>query len=237
MRYRRILAIGDIHGNYQKFCTLWEKLAFDETQDLVIFLGDYTDRGPQSREVMQWVLSQFGKPQRVFLRGNHDEMMLAAMLGVDKDLWKRNGGSETVKSLRGMEGLPDFLMRWAQAIHHMPLYYEVIQDGKTYWFMHACIKAGVPLAEQETETLLWDREFATMPLYTGREIVTVGHTPIPYLRYYGLKVPVDKPLLRDGGRRNLIDTGGFLKGGRISAIDVLTKEIWQSEALPELGGW
>lgn len=240
MAYRRILAIGDIHGNYQKFCTLWEKLAFDAAQDLAIFLGDYTDRGKESRAVMEWVLVHFGKPNMIFLRGNHDEMMLAALLNVEKDLWIQNGGGETVKSLRGMENLNDFLTRWAKTIQQMPLSYEVQQDGQTYWFMHAGLKVGTPLQEQEAETLLWDRNFATMDHYDGKEVVTVGHTPIPYL-YYGHddkgKAMGDQPLILDGGRRLLIDTGGFLAGGRISAIDVLTKKIWQSEALPELGGW
>ena len=237
MAYRRILAVGDIHGNYQKFLTLWDQLAFDPTQDLIVFLGDYTDRGKQSRQVMEWVLAHVGQEHMVFLRGNHDEMMLAALLGVERELWLRNGGTQTCESLRGMDDLNDLLKRWAKTIQGMPLYLEVEQDGQTYWFMHAGIQPGVPLAEQEAETLLWDRNFAMADRYDGVAVVTVGHTPVPYLANDSGERLDDRPLVRDGGRRILLDTGGFLKGGRISAIDVLTKRVWQSDPMPELGGW
>ena len=237
MTYRRILAIGDIHGNYQKFSTLWKRLDFDETQDLAIFLGDYTDRGKENRAIMEWVLGQVGKSNRVFLRGNHEEMMLASLLGVDRELWLQNGGDETARSLQGMENLQDFLLRWAQAIKSMPYFYEVRQDGRTYWFMHAGLKLGVPLAEQDPQTLLWDRDFAMMSQYDGEEVITTGHTPLPYLSYYMGKDLGDQPLILDGGRRILTDTGGFIQGGRISAVDVLTQQIWQSDPMPGLGGY
>ena len=237
MAYRRILAVGDIHGNYQKFLTLWQQLAFDPAHDLIVFLGDYTDRGKESREVMTWVLDHFEEEHMVFLRGNHDEMMLAALMDIEKSLWLQNGGTETCKSLKGMPDLMVFLKRWAKTIQAMPLYLEVEQGGQTYWFMHAGVKPGVPLAEQEPEILLWDRDFATADAYDGKEVVTVGHTPVPYLSYSNGEKLGDQPLVLDGGRRILLDTGGFLRGGRISAIDVLTKKIWQSDAMPELGGW
>lgn len=239
MSYRRILAIGDIHGNFRKFLTLWRQLAFDGTRELAIFLGDYTDRGPESREVMAWVMEHFERTGFVFLRGNHDEMMLAACLGIERNLWLQNGGRTTVESLRGMEKseADDFLTRWAKTIRDMKLSYEVVQDGQPYWFMHAGIQPGVPLAEQDEETLLWDRGFAMADTYDGTPVVTVGHTPVPYLAYDSGEKLGNRPLLRDGGRRILLDTGGFLAGGRISAIDVLTKRIWQSDSMPELGGW
>lgn len=66
MAYRRILAVGDIHGNFRKFLTLWRQLAFDGTRDLAIFLGDYTDRGPESCEVMTWVMEHFERTGFVF---------------------------------------------------------------------------------------------------------------------------------------------------------------------------
>lgn len=242
MPYRRILAVGDIHGCYQKFLTLWERLAFDPAEDLVVFLGDYTDRGPESRDVMEWVLAHAGQKHMFFLRGNHDEMMLAALLGVEKELWIRNGGDTTCESLRGKGDLNAFLMQWAKTIQQMPLYLEIEQDGQTYWFMHGGFVPGVPLAEQEEETFLWNRDFAEADAYDGKEVVTVGHTIVQYI-YYDKQIEPEtedalfKPMILDGGRRILLDTGGFLAGGRISAIDVLTKTVWQSDPMPELGGW
>ena len=238
MAYRRILAVGDLHGNYQKFLSLWERLAFDPSQDLVVFLGDYTDRGAKSREVMAWVLAHIGKEHMVFLRGNHDEMMLAAMLGIDKELWLQNGGPETVKSLKGMEDLQGFLKQWAKAIQAMPLFYEIEQDGQAYWFMHAGLKPGVPLAEQDPQDLLWDRTIAFGEVaYDGDAVVTLGHTPVPLIHREHGEPMDDVPLILDGGRRILVDTGAFLQGCSLSAVDVLTKDIYQSDSMPELGGW
>ena len=76
MNYKRILAVGDIHGMYDKLIALMDKVQFNPDEDLLIFLGDYIDRGQQSLECLDYVMNlQKQYPERVIcLKGNHEAM-------------------------------------------------------------------------------------------------------------------------------------------------------------------
>ena len=74
--YKRILAIGDIHGEYDKLVDLYAKIDFNPPDDLLVFLGDYMDRGPKPVHVLGWMLKNRNNPHIMMLRGNHDQMML-----------------------------------------------------------------------------------------------------------------------------------------------------------------
>ena len=76
MTYRRILAIGDIHGKFSKLLSLIHKIEFDERQDYLILLGDYIDRGEDNMRCFRWAMEMSEKPNVVALRGNHEQMML-----------------------------------------------------------------------------------------------------------------------------------------------------------------
>ena len=136
-KYKRILAIGDIHGQYSAFMHLWSKVGFHRGEDCVIFLGDYIDRGHQSAAVMAWVLDRLGQEDVVFLRGNHEQMCLDACCSksdydpeeaVARSLWMDNGGDRTVSSLNESDN-PILLQQWLSAIKGMPLFAEIEQDG------------------------------------------------------------------------------------------------------------
>ena len=74
---RRIFAIGDIHGQHEKLVTLMERLPFDPDEDLLVFIGDYINRGPQSREVIDFLLEiRETVRSTVFLMGNHEYALL-----------------------------------------------------------------------------------------------------------------------------------------------------------------
>ena len=112
--YKRILAIGDIHGEYDKLLDLYGKIEFNPPDDLLVFLGDYVDRGPEPLAVLDWMMEREGDPNVVMLRGNHDQMMLdhyvrkevQKRLGFhvpDDDFgedWLDNGGDATDRTLR-----------------------------------------------------------------------------------------------------------------------------------------
>jgi serine/threonine protein phosphatase 1 len=89
---RRLLAVGDIHGHREKLSRLLELVA-PTGQDQVVFLGDYIDRGPQSREVIEELLAFRQRfPQTVFLRGNHEQILLDALVEEGKTATCRQDG-------------------------------------------------------------------------------------------------------------------------------------------------
>ena len=111
--YKRILAIGDIHGEYDKLVDLYAKIDFNPPDDLLVFLGDYVDRGKKPIEVLQWLMARRDEPNVVMLRGNHDQMMLDCYFRKEVqqtwggpfapedhgDVWKENGGNKTHNAL------------------------------------------------------------------------------------------------------------------------------------------
>lgn len=72
--YKRILVIGDIHGCFKNLMSMWKKISVTP-EDLVIFLGDYVDRGRENVKVLKWIMKESKKKNVVALCGNHDDMM------------------------------------------------------------------------------------------------------------------------------------------------------------------
>src|SRR5688572_6473734 len=94
----RLLAIGDVHGCCTALTALW-RVVQPTGRDTVVFLGDYVDRGPESRQVLDLLVAEAARPNRIFLRGNHEIMMLhAAENPFQADSWKDCGGLETLMS-------------------------------------------------------------------------------------------------------------------------------------------
>ena len=107
--YKRILAIGDVHGQFAKLQSLLKKVSITE-DDLVIALGDYIDRGDGVADVLKWVMENKDKSNYIFLRGNHEQMMLDAVKtnGADRITWIINGGKATIMALRELVSLKIF---------------------------------------------------------------------------------------------------------------------------------
>ena len=236
MKIERLLVFGDIHGMWEKFLSAYEKVQFDPRRDMMIFLGDYLDRGKGNVQVMEWVLEHFGKPNMIFLRGNHDAMFYESLRGFEGDslldlsldpdllLWLANGGKATFLEIFKTGRGPELIKSWLQVIGKMPLYTEVVAEGHTYWFMHADCIPGLPLEEQPEETLLWKRHLASYPEdQTGEQTIVLGHTPVQSLGYAAV------PQVLAAGRLVLMDTGSFLPTGRVSCLDLLSETVYQSE--------
>ncbi|HFC97429.1 MAG TPA: serine/threonine protein phosphatase [Thermosulfurimonas dismutans] len=207
----RIFAIGDIHGCAEALEKLLGRLPVDWGADLVIFLGDYIDRGPEPRRVIEKVM-ELRKlyPERVIaLRGNHEWMFLRYLRGIEPEVFLFNGGEATLRAYY-REGKLDIPEEHRTFLEGLPLYYET----EDYFFVHAGVRPERPLHNQEEEDLLWIREgFYYYPGTFPKKIV-FGHTPFP------------EPLLLPD--RLGIDTG-CVYGGKLTAIELPAEKIYQVE--------
>jgi serine/threonine protein phosphatase 1 len=171
-------AVGDIHGSLAKLRSLMaacEAHAAGRPMTLV-FVGDYIDRGPDSRGVVDYLLARQARPGErvVALMGNHEAMALAAIDGrVPPRLWLAQGGLATLESY-GVARPGDLPRRHLDWLRALPLSHD---DGRRF-FVHAGIDPGTPLDAQDEKDLLWIREpFLSHGGDYGRLIVH-GHTPL-----------------------------------------------------------
>ena len=220
--YRRILAVGDIHGNFQRLMTLFPKIGFDPEQDLLIFLGDYIDRGDENLHVMEWIMKQVRQKNVIALRGNHEQMLLDYFQQDDR-MWRANGGDLTYRELKEREIWDKAIIdRWLVFLEARPCSYRLNVWGQEYFFCHAGVYPGVPLSEQSPEDLLWIRS-AFYDHYDGEAIIVAGHTPVSMI-----EPDCTEPLFRSN-HIIMTDTGSFMPKGHISCVDVLTWDFWQSD--------
>ena len=235
----RLLVFGDIHGNWERFKDVYQKVGFSPDKDLVVFLGDYLDRGQTPVPVMEWVMEHFGTRNMIFLRGNHEQMFYESLrnegqteglvdcrISSPKSLWfaAGSGGFETYKAIGKTGRGKELIAAWLKLIEKMPLYAEIGVNGQKYWFIHADCNPEQPLSEQSSKTLLWERGLANYPgRHQAEQIIVLGHTPVQKL-YFG-----SKPQWLNHGKVVLMDTGSFWENGHISCANLLTQEVWQSE--------
>jgi serine/threonine protein phosphatase 1 len=172
-------ALGDVHGrdDLLEVCVdaLISAAATTEQQVVAIFLGDYVDRGPDSCAVLERLIAfrQGGYCQTRFLRGNHEQVLLDIIDGVDDGRrWLRFGGFETLTSYRGAPPSPEDL-RAPHAVQTMILNL-MPQSHVDYVFVHAGLRPDRLLAEQTTEDMLWLRYDDERPVHA--KTVVHGHT-------------------------------------------------------------
>lgn len=205
----RLIAIGDIHGHIRKLADLLRQVQ-PQANDRIVFLGDYIDRGPASKAVVEFLLEFEQKfPATIYLRGNHEEMLLDCLGTLRADIhrcWIHNGGSATLDSYDA-DSVADIPHKHIQFLQQTrPVYIE----GK-FAFAHASYNETKAPDEQDLEDLMWER--LAPP---GRKLVhVVGHNPTTN----------SLPLFEDG--RISIDTGAGY-GRKLTACDVLTHEYWQA---------
>jgi serine/threonine protein phosphatase 1 len=223
----RIYAIGDIHGRVdlleQMFTRIDAHIAKHPIDRSVqVLVGDYIDRGPNSREVLDRLIERAGSGEMVFLKGNH-ETFVAEFLRNPSMLqsWGQMGGLETLMSY----GIVPSLNADAQAQKELatalqaalPKSHRIFLEGLKssfscggFFFAHAGVRPGVPLAEQREADLLWIRE--DFLLYEGKfdKIIVHGHTPV---RAVDLQP-----------NRINIDTGAYATG-KLSCVIIERNEV------------
>ena len=217
-RKGRLLAIGDIHGCLAALDRILEAVN-PQPEDTVVGLGDYVDRGPDSRGVIDRLLELGGRTQFVGIIGNHEQMMLDVIRhGDPHHAWLRYGGLETLESY-DFDGELDFLPSdHDQFFESLGDYFE----ASDFMFMHAAYDPDVPLEHQETEVLRWHslRDGVPGPHISGKTAV-VGHT-----------ANRDGEII-DVGHLICIDTCCY-GGGWLTAMDLGSRQVWQANMQGEL---
>lgn len=194
-------AIGDIHGCMEMLrVTLASCRRYaDGRPSKFVMLGDYIDRGPDSKEVVEWLMDWDGPEHLICLKGNHEDMLIAALEqpNYNASAWLKNGGQNTLWSYGVMypHQLPHGVSSW---IEGLPLFHD---DGERF-FVHAGVDPALPLSEQTDAVLMYSRKVYPDDIDVGRYVVH-GHTPV-----IGVPVP---------GRNSInVDTGACA-GGSLSA--------------------
>lgn len=173
----RIFAVGDIHGCFDKLTALMNIIDIVWNQDKLIFLGDYIDRGPDSYEVVEYLIGlKKQHPDIIFLKGNHEEMFETYLSGNNRLGYQFEGGQQTldsyIKHRKEKTGfpVPEEHLDFFRAL-------DLFHETEHYIFVHAGLKKGVPLDKQGPGELLWIREpFVHSKTDFGKRVV-FGHTP------------------------------------------------------------
>lgn len=210
----RILAIGDIHGCSTAFDTLLSAVK-PQLDDQVITLGDYVDRGPNSKGIINRLIALHKKGQLVALRGNHELMMLAARSSrTEESTWRGRGGKETLASysrsnkVGKLKDIP---------AHHWDFIENVCvnwYETETHFFVHANAHPHVSLAKQPPSMLFWKKFGNPAPHFSGKTMVC-GHTS------QKSGIPLNH------GHAICIDTRVYSKGW-LTCLDVTSGRLWQA---------
>lgn len=211
----RVYAVGDVHGRADLLGLLLSQIEADAalrpiSRSIAVFLGDYIDRGPASKEVLELLLTWRGVQEAVFLKGNHEDFLLrflkdAAVL----ENWRHCGGLETLIAYGLKPPINPTHFQQARLAHDLavtlPATHRTFLQGLRlffvcgdFLFVHAGVRPLVPIHQQTEDDLLWIRDEFLSWEKPFEKIVVHGHTP------------VREPDIR--ANRINIDTGAFATG-------------------------
>jgi len=205
----RLIAIGDIHGHSLALKRIVEVIQ-PTARDTLVMLGDYVNRGPDSRGVIKILTELEQRCHLMPILGNHEEMMLDSRSDIHaENRWRHDGGDATLASYGddlSMANIPD--AHWEFLERCTPSF-----ETENHLFVHADYCWYLPLDRQSSLDLRWSSitESEPKPHMSGKTVV-LGHTP---------------GSVRDFGFYCCIDTGCGL-GGVLTAMDVRTKQCWQA---------
>ena len=178
----KIFAVGDIHGSYDKLTRLMERLPYDPERDTLVFLGDYIDRGPRSKDVINYLYQLRNQVKHlIMLIGNHEYMMLEYQRTGDPSLLPllRHIGLDATLDSYGADNPQALLEKWTFPDEHLELLEKLLPYWETedYIFVHAGLEPGVPLEKQEISTLCETRSAFLLEEHDYGKLVIFGHTP------------------------------------------------------------
>lgn len=212
----RHLAIGDIHGCRRALESLLDLVA-PTSDDTIVTLGDYVDRGPDSAGVVKLLLELDSSHSLVPLRGNHEIMMLDSRESNSwRESWLGYGGAETLASYSvdrndsaAFDSIPVAHLEFLE--NRLLPYWET----DTHIFVHAFAEANKPMSAQPDSSLFW-RKFVNPEPHTSGKTVVCGHTP----QRDGV------PARSDGWI--CVDTFAYDDSGWLSCLDTGSETVWQA---------
>jgi serine/threonine protein phosphatase 1 len=233
---KRTLVIGDIHGGLRALVQVFEKANVTK-EDTLIFLGDYVDGWSESPQVIDFLIGLSQKQNCIFIRGNHDELLLDWLQSNrDNPLWLEHGGEATVLAYANVN--EETKQKHIDFLKSLQNYYL---DSQNRLFVHAGFTNLNGVTHEYFpkmfywERTLWetalalDKTMSTEDLMYPKRLklyneIYIGHTPV---------IKINKSIPIQMANVWNIDTGAaFL--GPLCILDVETKEYWQSDSLPLL---
>lgn len=220
MRY----AVGDVHGCYKTLVRLLDHNLRISKNDEVYFVGDYIDRGPSGRQVVDFLMERQQQGYQFYMvRGNHEEMLIDAWMQQKPDLfmlWMLNGAEETLVSYGieshyrlGEAALNELPENHIDFLRKLPHYIQL----DDYLIVHAGINFSAKDPFQDTRSMVWCRDCTNDLKKSGNRIIVAGHTPTPL---YGIR----KSLNRKRTSMINIDAGCVYKDytdmGNLVALDL-----------------
>lgn len=211
-----LYGIGDIHGCAKTLELLLEEISPD-ADDHLVFIGDYVDRGPDSRGVIDRLLRLQHECRCTFLRGNHEEMMLDFLDFRESELWHINGGDATLRSYLSSDGTYDIPDTHTAFLRDTIAFWS----EPDYFFVHAGLKPHMTIEENLThhssEVFLWERSHLAAKELVWEKPVVCGHTP--------QREPINRP------RLICIDTGcvyvSYPGYGMLTAVSLPDRDMIQ----------
>lgn len=219
---QEFVAIGDIHGCPKTLNALLDSLKTYSNRKF-IFVGDYIDRGPNSAEVVSSLIAFSAKHSCVFLRGNHEQMLLDVQNGNSIAQWSKNGGKMTIQSYMNENKKYELPYQHFHFYRNTRLFYE----SDSYVFVHGGLDPECSIAENiadesSHESFMWQRDHLHERNFWEKTVV-FGHTPM------------SSPLVKN----NMIgiDTGCVFKNlhglGKLTAVLLPEVQFIQQDCIDE----
>ncbi|MDP5045400.1 MAG: serine/threonine protein phosphatase [Leeuwenhoekiella sp.] len=232
----RTLAIGDIHGGLKGLKQALQN-AMVSKDDLLLFLGDYVDGWSESAQTVDFLISLSKKHRCIFIRGNHDDLVYDWLkTNKHNEIWLNHGGKSTIDSYKEYSQ--------EQKAEHLEFYKNLEDyyiDDQNRMFVHAGFQNhNGPEHEHHKTAFYWDRTFWEMAVALDKNLkkedleypkrlthhkeIYIGHTPVTRINR---DIPTQMANVWN------VDTGAAFKG-KLSILDVDSKQFWQSEPLYKL---
>lgn len=228
--------VGDIHGGQKALVQLFEKLHFHKN-DTLIFLGDYVDGWSQSPEVIDFLINISQKYNCIFIKGNHDDLLLTYLKTKEySQEWFLHGGESTLNAYKKLSD--EQIKVHIAFLENLQLYHL---DENNNLFIHAGFTNLKGITHEYFKPLfywdrtLWETALALNPGITTESVlypkrfkhyneIYIGHTPVTQINE---TTPVNRANIWN------LDTGAAFKGP-LTIMNVDNKEFWQSDPLPIL---